>query len=59
MIERNAEESCPLFLVDSEYSKNTDDRRSITSGLHTVEATLVDWKSMTKHIVALSSMEAE
>jgi hypothetical protein len=46
-------------MVDSDYAKNTDNRKSISSGLHTLGGTLVHWESKTQHVVTLSSTEAE
>ena len=49
----------PISMVDSDYAENTDNRRSISSGLHTLGGTLVHWESKTQHVVTLSSTEAE
>ena len=57
---RSPKELRPIsFLVDSDYAKNIDDRKSVLSGLYTIGGTLVDWESKTQHVVTLSSTEAE
>ena len=56
---RRPKELRPISIVDSDYAKNTDNRKSISSGLHTLGGTLVHWESKTQHVVTLSSTEAE
>ena len=56
---RKPKELRPISFVDSDYAKNIDDRKSISSGLHTLGGTLVNWESKTQHVVTLSSTEAE
>jgi hypothetical protein len=56
---RRPKELRAISFVDSDYAKNTDDRQSISSGLHTIGGTLVNWESKTQHVVTLSSTEAE
>ena len=56
---RKPKELRPISMVDSDYAKNTDNRKSISSGLHTLGGTLVHWESKTQHVVTLSSTEAE
>ncbi|KAI2496491.1 GAG-pre-integrase domain [Fragilaria crotonensis] len=56
---RRPKELRPISMVDSDYAKNTDNRKSISSGLHTLGGTLVHWESKTQHVVTLSSTEAE
>ena len=46
-------------MVDSDYANNTDNRKSISLGLHTLGGTSVHWESKTQHVVTLSSTEAE
>ena len=59
-IYRKPKELRALSFVDSDYVKNTDARKSILSGLHTLVCdTLVHWESKTQHVVTLSSTEAE
>jgi hypothetical protein len=55
----NQRSSVRFLFVDSDYAKNTYDRKSISSGLHTLGGTLVNWESKTQHVVTLSSTEAE
>ena len=47
--------------MDSDYdAKNSHDQKSTLSRLlHTLGGTLVNWESKTRHVVTLSSMEAE
>jgi hypothetical protein len=59
LIYRKPKELRAISFVDSDYAKNTDDRKSISSGLHTLGGTLVNWESKTQHVVTLSSTEAE
>jgi hypothetical protein len=56
---RKPKELRAISFVDSDYAKNTDNRKSISSGLHTIGGTLVNWESKTQHVVTLSSTEAE
>ncbi|KAI2492351.1 GAG-pre-integrase domain [Fragilaria crotonensis] len=59
LVYRRPKELRPISIVDSDYAKNIDDRKSISSGLHTLGGTLVHWESKTQHVVTLSSTEAE
>ncbi|GJX88198.1 hypothetical protein Tco_0340212 [Tanacetum coccineum] len=45
--------------VDSDYAKDPDKGRSITSYAFLVKGYIVSWKAMLQHIVALSTTEAE
>jgi Reverse transcriptase (RNA-dependent DNA polymerase) len=49
----------PISIVDSDYAKDMDDRKSISSGLHLLGGTLVNWESKKQDCVTLSSTEAE
>jgi Reverse transcriptase (RNA-dependent DNA polymerase)/Zinc knuckle len=59
LVYRKPKELRAISFVDSDYAKNTDNRKSISSGLHTIGGTLVNWESKTQHVVTLSSTEAE
>jgi hypothetical protein len=59
LIYRKPKELRAISFVDSDYAKNLDNRKSISSGLHTIGGTLVNWESKTQHVVTLSSTEAE
>jgi hypothetical protein len=59
LVYRKPKELRAISFVDSDYAKNSDNRKSISSGLHTIGGTLVNWESKTQHVVTLSSTEAE
>ncbi|GJT51160.1 hypothetical protein Tco_0977317 [Tanacetum coccineum] len=45
--------------VDSNYAKDLDKGRSITSYAFLVQGCVVSWKATLQHVVALSTIEAE
>nr|GFA64892.1 retrovirus-related Pol polyprotein from transposon TNT 1-94 [Tanacetum cinerariifolium] len=46
-------------LVDSDYAKDPDKGRSITSYAFLVQGCVISWKAMLQHVVVLSTIEAE
>ncbi len=56
---RKPKELMAISFVDSDFAKKTDDRKSTSSGQHTIGGTLVNWESKTQHVVTLSITEAQ
>jgi hypothetical protein len=59
LIFRKPKELRSISIVDADYAKDLDDRKSISSGLHTIGGTLVNWESKKQDCVTLSSTESE
>jgi hypothetical protein len=49
----------PISIIDLDYAKDMDDRKSISSGLHLIGGTLVNRESKKQDCVTLSSTKAE
>jgi hypothetical protein len=48
LIFRKPKELCAILIVDADYAKDIDDRKSISSGLHTLGGTLLSWNRRNK-----------
>ncbi|KAL2251417.1 UNVERIFIED_CONTAM: Retrovirus-related Pol polyprotein from transposon TNT 1-94 [Sesamum indicum] len=56
---KNSEHTQLVGYVDSNYAKDRDSRKSSTSYVFTFCGSCISWKSQLRHIVALSTIEAE